>query len=187
MQQEPLDDIARYNRERWEALVAAGIEYSRPWLDLTEDAARVAVDPYGFIGDFAQTRVLCLAGGGGQQSAAFALLGADVTVLDLTEGQLARDREAARHYGLTVQTCQGDMRDLSRFPDQVFDVIYHAHSLNFIPDPGAVFDQVKRVLRVGGLYRMSYTNPFIHGMLSERWTDGCSQRSSPDIRCAPTT
>ncbi len=167
-----MDDIARHNRERWEALVAAGIEFSRPWLDLTEDSAREAVDPHGFIGDLRGARVLCLAGGGGQQSAAFALLGADVTVLDLTEGQLERDREAARHCGLTVRTCQGDMRDLSRFPEQSFDVIYHAHSLNFIPDPLAVFDQVKRVLSAGGLYRMSYTNPFIHGMLEEQWLDG---------------
>ena len=36
--------------------------------------------------------VLCLAGGGGQQSAAFALLGAKVTVLDFSETQLERDK-----------------------------------------------------------------------------------------------
>ena len=39
--------------------------------------------------------VLCLAAGGGQQSVAFALLGANVTVFDLSETQLEHDRLAA--------------------------------------------------------------------------------------------
>ena len=75
------DKIARHNKERWEALVAAGVQYSRPWRDLTEASARERVDPEGLIGEVSGRRVLCLAGGGGQQTAAFALLGAEVTVL----------------------------------------------------------------------------------------------------------
>ena len=167
-----MDDIASYNKERWEALAQARIAYSRPWLELTEESAREAVDPQGMIGDIAGKRVLCLAGGGGQQSAAFALLGADVTVLDITETQLERDREAVEHYGLTVTTCQGDMRDLSRFAQGSFDVVYHAHSLNFVPDPRLVFDQVQHVLRAVGPYRLSYSNPFVHGMFEARWLNG---------------
>src|SRR6266508_21871 len=111
-----MDQIARYNKERWEALAAANIEYSRPALDLTPETARAMLDPYGVMGPAEGKRVLCLASGGGQQSAAFGVLGAQVTVLDLSETQLARDREAAAHYGTQVETIQGDMRDLSLFP-----------------------------------------------------------------------
>ena len=39
--------------------------------------------------------------------------GSNVTVLDLSETQLERDRLAASHYGHSIVTEQGDMRDLS--------------------------------------------------------------------------
>jgi hypothetical protein len=63
------DDVARYKKERWEALARARVPYSRPVLDLDADAAREMVDPFGLIGQFESKDVLCLAGGGGQQSA----------------------------------------------------------------------------------------------------------------------
>ena len=166
-----MDEIARYNKERWEALAEANIEYSRPFLNLTQQTARKEIDPYGIMGPVEGKRVLCLASGGGQQSAAFSLLGAQVTVLDLSETQLARDREAAAHYGTQVETLQGDMRDLSPFAAATFDVVYHAHSLNFVPDVEPVFGEVARVLKPGGLYRMSCMNPMVHG-LDERDWDG---------------
>jgi 2-polyprenyl-3-methyl-5-hydroxy-6-metoxy-1,4-benzoquinol methylase len=165
----PMDELARYNKERWEALAQAGVAFSRPFLDLTPASAQTLVDGQGLIGPMAGKEVLCLAGGGGQQSAAFALLGARVTVLDLAETPLQRDQEAARHYGVAVRTEQGDMRDLSRFADDAFDVVWHAHSINFVPDTRPVFDGVARVLRPGGLYHLSFHNPFTHGVDDARW------------------
>ena len=165
-----MDDLARYNKERWEALAQANIRYSQPMLDLTPESARKLVDPEGVMDEPADRDVLCLAGGGGQQSAAFALLGARVTVLDLSETQLERDQFAARHYGLTVRTIQGDMRDLSGLPANGFDIVYHAHSLVFVPDAGQVFDQVVRVLRPGGQYTLSWCHPFFQVLECESWT-----------------
>jgi SAM-dependent methyltransferase len=122
------------------------------------------------MGAVAGKDVLCLAAGGGQQSAAFALLWASVTVVDLAETQLERDREALMHYALEGRIEQGDMRDLSRFADAGFDVVWHGWSINFIPDTAPVFDVVRRVLRPGGLYRLQWGNPF-SGTLSDRhWT-----------------
>ena len=163
------DEIARYNKERWEALAQAHVPYSRPALDLNADSARQMVDPHGLIGTFKGKDVLCLAGGGGQQTAAFGLLGARVTVLDLSETQLQRDRETAAHYGLSIRAEQGDMRDLSRFVPCSFDVVWHAHSIGFVPDVHSVFDQVGRVLRPGGLYTMSCNNPFSAGLDERDW------------------
>ena len=114
------DDVAQYNQERWEELAAQGLEYTRPILDLDAESALALVDPKGVAGDVSGKDVLCLAGAGGQQSAAFGILGAKVTVLDITETQLERDREAAAHYGIDVRTVQGDMRDLSVFDDGSF-------------------------------------------------------------------
>lgn len=166
-----MDDLAKYNRKRWEDLAKANIAYSRPFLDLNRDTAWETVDPEEILRkrhpDLKGFKVLCLAAGGGQQSAAFALLGADTTVLDLSETQLDRDRQAAEHYGLNISTLQGDMRDLSRFDDNSFDLVWHAHSLNFVPDARQVFRETSRILKPGGLYRLNCTNPFVHDVWEE--------------------
>ena len=164
-----MDEIAKYNKERWEELAKNNVEFSRPFLDLNKKSARKAVDPEGMLKEIKGKKVLCLAGGGGQQSAAFGLLGADVTVLDLAETQLERDRIAAKHYNLSIKTIQRDMRDLSCFKDDEFDIVWHAHSINFIPDARKVFTEVSRILKKNGLYRISCANPFVHGVEDSEW------------------
>ena len=164
-----MDDLAQFNRDRWNALVQAGVEYSRPFLDLTPETARQAIDPHRMLGEVSGKRVLCLANGGGQQSACFGVLGADVTVLDLSEAQLAQDRVAAAHYGYAVHLEQGDMRDLSRFEAASFDIVYHSYSINFVPDPTEVFVQVARVLKPGGIYMLQFSNPHRFSIREAVW------------------
>ena len=164
-----MDDVAAYNRARWRALAAAGARYTRPALDLDAAAARTMIDPDGWLGDLTGRRVLCLASGGGQQSAAFALLGAHVTVVDLSNAQLARDREVAAHYRVAIEAVQGDMRDLSPFAAAAFDLVWQPYSLNFVPDARAVFGQVARVLRPGGIYHVQCANPFVCGLTTADW------------------
>lgn len=165
-----MDDLARHNRARWDALARAGVSFSRPLLDLDPASARRLVDPHGIMGDVRGKEVLCLASGGGQQSVAFALLGARVTVLDLSDEQLARDRAAAAHYGVSVDVMQGDMRDLSRFADDRFGVVWHAYSINFVPEALPVLGEAARVLAPGGLYRVEFANPFVFEVDERSWT-----------------
>lgn len=160
-----MDELATYNKSRWEALAQARVEYSRPFLTLTKTDAQQWLDDKPFfslsgIGDVTGKDVLCLAGGGGQQTAVFGLLGANCTVLDLTETQLTRDREAARHHGYSVQIEQGDMRDLSRFADNSFDLVWQPFSINFVPDAVPVIQAVGRIIRPGGYYHLDFANPF---------------------------
>ena len=164
-----MDELARYNAELRPELVEAGIGYSRPRLDFDEASARAFLADEGLTEDAGGKDVLCLAGGGGQQSAAFGLLGANVTVLDFCGAQLDRDRLAADHYGYAVRTVCGDMRDLSAFAPAAFDIVWHPHSINFVPDAPAVFAQVARVLRPGGIYKVDCHNPFCHGV-EDAWT-----------------
>jgi len=165
-----MDDLAEYNRQRWNELSRQGVEFGRPWLQLTAPEARRRIDPEGVLKEVAGLDVLLLAGGGGQQSAAFGLLGARVTVLDFSEAQLAADRQAAAHYDLQPALVHGDMRDLSCFGDGSFDLVWHAHSLGFVPDARPVFGEVARVLRPGGLYRLSCNNPFTCRSDEKSWT-----------------
>lgn len=182
-----MDEIAQYNIERWAALTQAEALFTRPKLDLDAAAARALVDPRERLGDLAGRRVLCLAGGGGQQSIAFALLGADVTVLDLSEAQLARDHQAAIRYSVHLDAQQGDIRDLSRFSAASFDTVFQPYSLNFVPDAGVVFHEVARVMRSGGLYTFNCAYPAFAGMGTRDWTGAGYLLQRPYVSGAEVT
>jgi ubiquinone/menaquinone biosynthesis C-methylase UbiE len=164
-----MDPVYAFNKDRWDALAKVRSLFSRPWLDLDEGRALARLDPSGHLGGVRDKDVLCLAGGGGQQSAAFAVAGARVSVLDISERQLELDRAAARHYGRAVATIQGDMRDLSAFESERFDIVWHPYSINFVPDCRVVFAEVARVLRPGGLYVFQAANPFAAGLGTHAW------------------
>ena len=80
-----MNDISKTNRERWNALARAHVEYSRPFLDFNREQAAEYIYRYGVLRDVTGKNVLCLASGGGQDSVAFGLLRAKVTVLDLSD------------------------------------------------------------------------------------------------------
>ena len=164
-----MDEIARYNIARWQALAQAHALFTRPYLNLDVVSARARIDPDGWLGELASKSVLCLAGGGGQQSACFALLGAAVTVVDLSEEQLQKDRQTATHYQVNIQTHQGDMRDLSFLAADAFDIVWQPYSINFVPDTRQVFAQVARILRREGVYRFNCANPFVSGLTERDW------------------
>lgn len=154
-----MDTIIQTNRERWNAMAGANIMFSQPYLDFTREQAADFVYRDKILPDVAGKQVLCLAGSGGQDSVAFGLLEAEVTVFDLCDVMLVRDREAAAHHGFPVETVQGDMRDLSVFADNRFDVVWQPYSINYSPSVAPVFSEVARVLKPGGFYHVTIANP----------------------------
>jgi ubiquinone/menaquinone biosynthesis C-methylase UbiE len=177
------DQIATVNKAWWERMVREGCGFTQPWLDLDPDLVRqhargqldavpeplIEMYPAHVLVSVEGKDVLCLATGGGQQSAIFGLLGACVTVVDLAEGQLAGDREAAAHYGYQVTTVEADMRDLSCLADGSFDLVYQAPAMAYVPDVRQVYAEVARVLRPGALYRVALTNPAVAFVDGESW------------------
>jgi SAM-dependent methyltransferase len=167
-------------------MVEEGCGFTVPWLDLdvalVRRYARGELDPVpetlyqvyptNVLAGVSGKDVLCLAAGGGQQSAVFGLLGANVTVIDFARGQLDGDRAAAAHYGYAVNTIQADMRDLSAVGTASFDLVYQGPSMSWVPDVREVYAGVARVLRPGGLYRVDYNNPATHFL---EW-DGAAYR-----------
>ena len=169
-----MNDLLKHNKSRWEALAQARVQYSRPFLDITPENALQALDPDPVFldspfADVAGKDVLCLASGGGQQTAVFGLLGANVTVFDLSETQLSRDKEAAAHFGYNLTIEQGDMQELSRFADNSFDIVWQPYSINFVPDAAAVIRGVSRIIRPNGFYHLQFGNPY-WTMEPEDWT-----------------
>ena len=109
------------NRRAWDALVRRGERHTRPANDADFVNPLAAVDGNGWLGpSIAGWRVLCLAAGGGRQSALFAAAGAVVTVVDLSPEMLALDRQVAEERKLAVRTIEASMDDLGMLADSEF-------------------------------------------------------------------
>ncbi|HEU5483576.1 MAG TPA: class I SAM-dependent methyltransferase [Microlunatus sp.] len=104
-------------------------------------------------------RVLCLAGGGGQQAPILAAAGAEVTLLDGSARQLGQDAFVAERDGLQLRLVHGDMADLSPFDNGSFDLVLNPVSTLFVPDVGSVWRECRRVLADRGVLIAGFMNP----------------------------
>ncbi|BDD04243.1 class I SAM-dependent methyltransferase [Aureibacter tunicatorum] len=107
-------------------------------------------------------KILCLASGGGQQAPIFSAMGANVTLVDISANQLAKDKMVAEREGLAIDIIQHDMCDLSIFEDETFDMIFHPISNCFIEDPNLVWAECYRVLKKGGSLLSGFVNPILY-------------------------
>ncbi|MCU5772458.1 class I SAM-dependent methyltransferase [Erwiniaceae bacterium BAC15a-03b] len=163
-------DIYLHNQTVWDRLAREKCDWSSPVSAKTIQAARnghwrVQLTPgelpAGWLPDVRGLRILCLAASGGQQAPVLAAAGANVVVLDASREQLALDEFVAKRDGLTLQTVSGDMQDLSAFPDEAFDLIFHPISNLYVPDIRRVWHECFRVLRPGGKLLSSFYNPVV--------------------------
>ena len=164
---------AKDNEKTWDELARNGVLCSQPKIKLTREEAKNYINRHGFYNDsLNDKKVLCLASGGGQQSIGFALLGADVTVVDFSEEQLEKDKLVSLKYEKQIRIIKSDMRKLSFCDDEEFDIVYQPYSINYIPSVDEVFDEVARILKPNGLYDIMFHNPYAHGS----WKDGCWEK-----------
>lgn len=175
-------DVREHNREAWDRQV----EKKCPWtIPATDEQIRLAQTgecriyltpciavPAAWLEPLPGRDVLCLASGGGQQGPLLAAAGAHVTVFDNSPAQLAQDRATAERFGLLVRTVEGDMRDLSVFADESFDLIVHPVSNVFVPELAPVWKEAFRVLRKEGSLLSGFDNPVRHIFDEEEYDRG---------------
>ncbi len=106
--------------------------------------------PHAWFGELKGKRILGLASGGGQQMPIFAALGAECTVLDYSERQLASERMVAEREGYAISIVRADMTKPLPFQDETFDLIFHPVSNCYIREVKPVWRECWRVLRHGG-------------------------------------
>ena len=107
--------------------------------------------PHEWFGELKGKRVLGLASGGGQQMPIFAALGADCTVLDYSEKQLASEHLVADREGYSIETIRGDMTKPLPFPDAYFDLVFHPVSNCYVKEVKPIFKECARILKKGGI------------------------------------
>lgn len=185
-----IKDVAGYNRNSWDSLVAKADKWTVP---VSTDAVAQAragnwsivltplkpVPRAWFPTVIHGLKVLCLASGGGQQGPVLAAAGATVTVLDNSPKQLEQDRLVAERETLPISTELGDMRDLSRFTDHSFDLVVHPVSNLFVESPLPVWQEAARVLKPGGTLLAGFANPLNYIFDLEGMNEGRLQVRHP--------
>ncbi|MCH7587631.1 MAG: class I SAM-dependent methyltransferase [Chloroflexi bacterium] len=163
-------DIVSHNEKAWDRLVEQRDRWTQPvsheeilaakdgnWQVILTGEEPVPRD--WFPERLTGVDILCLASGGGQQDPILSAAGANITAFDNSPKQLERDRYVAEREGLSLTTVQGDMRDLSTFSDEQFDLVFHPVANVFVPDIQPVWAEAYRVLRPGGHLLAGFMNP----------------------------
>ncbi|MFO7636404.1 MAG: class I SAM-dependent methyltransferase [Clostridia bacterium] len=174
-------DVLDHNRMAWDEEARKGNMWTIPVDPLVIRQAREGIielllTPTRFVPgdwypDLEGADVLCLASGGGQQAPVFAAAKANVTLLDNSPIQLDRDRQVAERENLEIRLEQGDMRDLSRFSDASFDLIFHPVSNCFTHDVTAVWRECHRVLKKQGVLLAGFNNPLLYIFDFQEWDE----------------
>ena len=178
-------DVRAHNSAAWDVQVASGNRWTIPVSPEVIAAARrdqwviyltpTKPVPGPWFPHLVGCDLLCLASGGGQQGPILAAVGARVTVIDNSPRQLAQDRLVADREGLQIATVEGDMRDLSVFPDESYDLVVHPVSNVFVPEVRPVWAEAFRVLRRGGVLLAGFDNPILHMFDLELYDRGILQ------------
>ena len=114
--------------------------------------------PRDWFCDLQGAKVLGLASGGGQQMPVFAALGADCTVLDYADSQLASEKMVAEREGYEIKMVQADMTKRLPFADESFDLIFHPVSNCYVEEVEPIWKECYRVLKKGGILLAGFDN-----------------------------
>lgn len=162
-------DIVKYNQAAWNSYVDKKDRWTIPVTKQElENAKNGKWDivltpkkpvPHNWFPELKGLKILGLASGGGQQGPILATLGADVTIFDNSEKQLLQDKTLSNTFDLGIKTVQGDMRNLSAFRDNSFDLIFNPCSVLFVDNVLPVWKECFRVLKPNGILMTGLMNP----------------------------
>ena len=103
--------------------------------------------------------ILDIGGGPGQYSIHYARKGHDVTLLDLSGENVCFAKKKARQYGVKITAVEGNALDLSRFPDNTFDIVFLMGPLYHLMNGEnrlQALREAARVLKPGGTLFSSF-------------------------------
>lgn len=162
-------DVIKYNKSAWDNYVDKKDRWTIPVSDRELENAKngnwsivltpKAPVPKNWFPDLKNLNILGLASSGGQQGPILAALGANVTIFDNSGKQLQQDKTLSDRFNLGIKTVQGDMRDLSVFKDNSFDMIFNPCSILFVDHVLPVWKECFRVLKPNGILMTGLINP----------------------------
>lgn len=162
-------DIVNHNKSAWDNYVDQKDRWTIPVSEEELEQVKKGIwsivltpnkmVPHDWFPDLKGLKILGLASGGGQQGPILAALGADVTIFDNSGRQLEQDQILSDKFDLGIKTVQGDMKDLSVFEDNSFDLIFNPCSIVFVDNVLPIWKECFRVLKSGGILMTGLINP----------------------------
>lgn len=187
-------DIVKHNKLAWDLAVDQKDRWTIPVADQEIENARNGIwkivltpnvpVPHHWFPDLKGLKILGLASGGGQQGPILATLGAKLTIFDNSEKQLQQDKSISDKFNLDIKTIQGDMKDLSVFQDNSFDLIFNPCSIVFVDNVLPVWKECFRVLKPNGILMTGLINP-ISFQLDEESLELIYKQPYSDIHSLP--
>ncbi|MEG0783701.1 methyltransferase domain-containing protein [Carnobacterium sp.] len=162
----------KINETTWNRWSNQGIRWSQPVTPETFAKAKrgdwdislttQVFVPKNWFGDLQGKKVLGLASAGGQQCPILVAAGAEVTIMDLSIGQLEKEAVVAEREGYHINIVKSDMTETFPFEDEEFDLIFHPVSNCFVADLEPIWKECYRVLKPGGRLLSGFCNPELY-------------------------
>ena len=134
--------------------------------------------------NFKGKRVLEIGVGGGLDTSEFLRNGAEVVSVDFSELSVKNASQLFKEAGLNGNVLLSDAK-LLPFNDSEFDVVYSYGVIHHIPDVEKVLDEIRRVLRPGGIFMgmvynkdsllYAYSIIYLHGIKEGLLAQGMSE------------
>lgn len=111
------------------------------------------------IGPVTGKHLLEIGCGGAQCGIAFAKQGAIVSGVDIAASQIEFAKELTAAHGVTISFYQRDMTDLAPIASESQDIVFSSIALQYVDDVLSCFQEVYRVLKMGGRFVCSIGHP----------------------------
>ena len=105
----------------------------------------------GLMGDLRGKRLLDVGAGLGESSVYFAMLGAEVTAIDISPGMVKCAVELGKLHGVEITGVAQSGEDLN-VPANHFDIVYVANTIHHVTDKDRLFEQIQTALKPGGRF-----------------------------------
>src|SRR5689334_2400976 len=155
-----MENPIEQNRRVWNERARLQQVHATPAGEKEFRNARAIVDQCGWLPkELRGVPVLCLAAGGGWHGPLFASLGAEVTVVDISEEMLELDKKVCAARKLLLKRVQTSMDDLSMLADGAFEIVIQPVSTCYLPELEKAYSEIARVTAPGGLYISQHKQP----------------------------
>ncbi|MCI2068910.1 MAG: class I SAM-dependent methyltransferase [Bacilli bacterium] len=114
--------------------------------------------PKEWLGEIKGKKVLGLASGGGQQMPILTALGAQCTVMDLSDTQLESEKMVAEREGYKIKIVKADMTERFPLADEEFDLIINPVANCYVEEIQPIWHECARVLKKGGVLLTGFEN-----------------------------